>query len=245
MKTAHWLVEYSRKVNEELSASEVRFLKNTAENALLTDLDNHPHAFVLACCMDRQIASDRAWRKPCVIRNLYREFSIDELASVPLEEYRRIFTEQTLHRYNDTMAEIFYKAVLRIKNKYDGDASRIWANSPSSAAVVFRFLEFDGVGVKIANMAANILSRQFGIPFSDYYSIDVSPDVHVFRIFQRTGLVEEGASRDEIIYKARELNPEFPGIIDAACWRIGREYCHPLSPDCEHCPVRTDCPKLI
>ena len=245
MKTAHWLVEYSRKVNEELSVSEVRFLENTAENALLTDLDNYPHAFVLACCMDRQIASDRAWRIPCVIRNLYREFSIDELASVPLEEYRRIFTEQTLHRYNDTMAEIFYKAVLRIKNKYDGDASRIWANSPSSAAVVFRFLEFDGVGVKIANMAANILSRQFGVPFSDYYSIDVSPDVHVFRIFQRTGLVEEGASRDEIIYKARELNPEFPGIIDATCWRIGREYCHPLSPDCEQCPVKADCPKLI
>ena len=35
MKTAHWLVEYSRKVNEELSISEVRFLENTAENALL------------------------------------------------------------------------------------------------------------------------------------------------------------------------------------------------------------------
>ena len=70
MKTAHWLVEYSRKVNEELSISEVRFLENTAENALLTDLDNYPHAFVLACCMDRQIASDRAWRIPCVIRNL-------------------------------------------------------------------------------------------------------------------------------------------------------------------------------
>lgn len=242
---SHWLVEYSRKVNDELSSAEAHFLDDPAENALLVDIKNYPHAFVLACCMDRQVSSDRAWRIPCVIRNLTEEFSVDELASISLDEYKRIFSVQTLHRYNETMAEVFCKAVLRIKDVYGGDASRIWSGKPSSAAVVYRFLEFDGVGVKIANMAANILARQLGVPFSDYYSIDVSPDVHVFRIFQRTGLVKAGASRDEIIYKARELNPEFPGIIDAACWRIGRGYCHPLSPNCERCPVVADCPKLL
>lgn len=245
MKTEHWLVKYSRKVNAELAAAEVRLIDDLACNALVVDIDRYPHAFVLACCMDRQVSSDRAWRIPSVIKGLYKEFTIDELSEVTLEDYKSFFREETLHRYNDTMAEVFYKAVHRIKDQYDGDASRIWQDRPSSAAVVYRFLQFDGVGVKIANMAANILARQFGIEFSDYYSIDVSPDVHVFRIFERTGLTEKDASRDEVIYKARELNPEFPGIIDAACWRIGRQFCHPSSPDCEHCPVSADCPKLI
>ena len=245
MAKEHWLVEYSRKVNASFDGSEVYFLENPAENALLNDLEHYPHAFVLACCMDRQVSSDRAWRIPCIIRNLYKEFTVDELASIPLEEYQRIFRENSLHRFNDAMAEIFYKAVWRLKTQYGGDASRIWSNNPSSAAVVYRFLEFDGVGVKIATMAANILARQFKVPFSDYYSIDISPDVHVFRVFQRTGLTKPGATRDAVIYKARELCPEFPGITDAACWRIGRGFCHASSPDCERCPVTEYCPKLI
>ena len=224
MAKEHWLVEYIRKVNNSFDGSEVYFLENPAENALLNDLEHYPHAFVLACCM---------------------EFTVDELASIPLEEYQLIFRENSLHRFNDAMAEIFYKAVWRLKTQYGGDASRIWSNNPSSAAVVYRFLEFDGVGVKIATMAANILARQFKVPFSDYYSIDISPDVHVFRVFRRTGLTKSDATRDAVIYKARELCPEFPGITDAACWRIGRGFCHASSPDCDHCPVTEYCPKLI
>lgn len=246
MNSEHWLVSYSRAVNSSLSEQTiVHFLDDKDENALLNDLENYPHAFVLACCMDRQISSERAWRIPCVVRGFCKEFSIEALSQFPLEWYKKVFEEQSLHRYNDKMAEVFYSAVLRIKNVYGGDASRIWSDKPSSAAVVYRFLEFDGVGIKIATMAANILCRQYGLPFSDYYSIDISPDVHVLRIFQRAGLVQEGASREAIIYKARELCPEFPGIVDAACWRIGREYCHAQNPNCDNCPVGNACPKIL
>jgi hypothetical protein len=59
-------------------------------------------------------------------------------------------------------------------------------------------------------MAVNTLARQFKIPFSDYYSIDISPDVHVFRVMRRTGLVSSTADRESIIYKARELNHQIP-----------------------------------
>lgn len=237
----HWLVEYSRKVNATFSAIEVHFLDDAEENAFLNDLEKYPHAFVLACCMDRRVKADRAWRIPCLIRNLCDTFTIDDLAKISLEQYRQFFKENSLHVYNNDMAEVFYKAVQRIKEQYDGDASRIWADCPSSATVVYRFLQFDGIGIKIATMAANILARQFQIPFSDYYSVDVSPDVHIQRIFERTGLVEKDATRECIVYKARELCPEFPGIVDAACWRIGREHCHATNPDCSACPISEHC----
>lgn len=237
----HWLVEYAEIVNRDLSSIKVHFLDDIQENNFLNNLSDYPHAFVLACCMDKQVKSDRAWRIPCLVRNLCDTFTIDDLAKIPLEQYQQFFKENALHRFNDDMSAIFYKAIIRIKEQYNGDASLIWANCPSSATVVYRFLQFEGIGIKIATMATNILARQFHIPFSDYYSIDVSPDVHIRRIFERTGLVEEGATRECIIYKARELCPEFPGIVDAACWRIGREHCHASNPSCDTCPISKHC----
>jgi endonuclease III len=94
-------------------------------------------------------------------------------------------------------------------------------------------------------MAANILARQFMIPFSDYCSIDVSPDIHVRRVMQRNGLVSKNATNDAIIYKAREMCPEFPGVIDFSLWEIGRTWCHPQNPDCKNCIIASECPKRI
>ncbi len=94
-------------------------------------------------------------------------------------------------------------------------------------------------------MAANILARQFKIPMLDYYCIDISPDVHIRRVLYRLGFVEKEASPDMVIYKARELNPEFQGLIDFVCWEIGRNYCRPKIEDCkcEDCFMNEACPK--
>jgi endonuclease III len=136
---------------------------------------------------------------------------------------------------------VFFRAIQNIINKYGSDASRIWSGTPSSATVVLRFLSFRGAGPKIATMAANILVRDFKVPFSDHHSIDVSPDVHVRRVLTRTGHIPAQASHEQIIYKARELSPQFPGVIDLACWTIGRKHCHAQAPSCKECPVRAEC----
>lgn len=44
-----------------------------------------------------------------------------------------------MHRYNEVMAEIFYKAIHKIADDYDGNASKIWNGNPSSATVVYNF----------------------------------------------------------------------------------------------------------
>ncbi|MDZ7672825.1 MAG: hypothetical protein U5K53_08365 [Halanaerobiales bacterium] len=75
---------------------------------------------------------------------------------------------------------------------------------------------------KIATIAANILATQFNIPFWDYYSKDISSDTHIKRAMKRMGFVPPDASNEIIIYKARELYPDFPGIIDYSCWEIGK-----------------------
>jgi endonuclease III len=91
-------------------------------------------------------------------------------------------------------------------------------------------------------MAANILARDFKVPFSDYYSIDVSVDVHLRRVFTRLELIREHASVEEVVYQARALHPEFPGLMDLPTWEIGRTWCKPTNPKCAECYMLTVCP---
>ncbi|MDD4495265.1 MAG: iron-sulfur cluster loop [Eubacteriales bacterium] len=223
----------------------IRFVDDKVQNDFVNDIEHVPHAYVLACVMDRQLKSERAWTIPYRIKEIIGSFDISVLQAVSLDEYKKIFSDNALHRYNEIMADVFYSVVQDLATKYDGDASRIWSNNPSSAKVVYNFLQFKGVGPKIATMAANILARQFKIPFSDYYSIDISTDVHILRVLRRTGLVSPNAEIDSVVYKARELCPEFPGIIDFSCWEIGRAYCRPNNPNCRECIIRTECKKVF
>ena len=241
----HLLVTIGKERFSDPERHSVHLVDDKIQNEFLNDIVNTPHAYVLACLMDRQIKAERAWAIPYRIKTIIGGFDIEDLASITIEDYRNIFNSNALHRFNDTMAGIFYSAVHDIKENYSGDASRIWSNNPSSAKVVYEFLQFKGSGKKIATMAANILARQFKIPFSDYYSIDISPDVHILRVMRRTGLVGSEADLDSVIYKARELNPEFPGIIDFSCWEIGRTWCRPSHPNCKECIIQSECKKVL
>lgn len=219
-----------------------RFTKDEAADLLLNDLDRYPHAFVLACVMDRQIKGERAWLIPYRFQQRLGDFSIDRLSVLTVDDVKRLMTQPNpLHRFVDRMSGFFHSAVCRIMEQYDGDASKIWQGKPSSAAVVYRFLEFDGVGPKIASMAANILAREFKVPFGDYYSIDISADVHVRRVFGRLGLTHSDATIEQVIYKARALYPEFPGLMDFPSWEIGRNWCRPNNPSCQSCYMKDGC----
>ena len=217
---------------------------NVEANELLNDLEYFPHAFVLASLMDRQIPAERAWILPLRIKKIVGNFEIKHLDEISLEEYTKIFDKFTLHRYNETMAKVFYLGVHRIIEQYNGNASNIWNGNPSSQVVVNRFRKFYGCGQKISTMATNILARDLFVPFSDYKAIDVSADVHVVRVMKRMGLIEK-EERSPAIEKAKKMNPEYPGVFDHSCWEIGRKYCHASNPDCSNCIVKGECEKKI
>jgi len=221
----------------------IQFTKNEAADNLLNDLNNFPHAFVLACVMDRQIKAEQAWLIPHLIRHEIGNFEFDQLFKLDLEFLKAVFRKKSLHRFNDTMAELFYDAVKLIQSKCNYDASKIWQDTPKSATIVRRFLEFKGVGVQIATMAANILFREFKAPMQYRICIDISPDVQVRRVFTRLGLITKDATKDQLIYTARDLHTEYPGIFDLSCWEIGRTCCRPTHSACSSCYLNELCSK--
>ncbi len=203
-----------------------------------------PHLFVLGCLMNRRVDEDRAWRVPYKVCDHFNAWTMNDLHAVNPDAIKQYFAAEKLHANNNVMGDIFCLGVERIWNDYGGDASRIWTGGVSSAAVVYRFLQFKGCGTKIATMAANILQRDCGVVFSDLCSIDVSTDVHVMRTLQRFNLLGNTPTREKAVDKAREINPLFPGIIDLLLWEMGRDFCHPKNPECAHCPMNGVCRKV-
>ncbi len=219
-------------IKKILNVAQKRY--NNAAKHKLTETEKlqmkYPHLFVLGCVMDSQIDYERAWNIPFIISD---ELGSKKFSSFLLKDeqwYIDKFKELKLHRFNETMARAFYGAIQKIHNLYNDDASNIWKNNPSSGELLCRFLDFDRVGIKIATMAANILSRDFGIQLKDKYAIDISPDIHVKRLMYRLGLIEEidnvvfsKIDSSKITYSARSINPNFPGVLDLIFWEIGEQ----------------------
>jgi len=219
---------------------------NKPANEMINDIENQPHSFVIACLMDTQIKAERAWQVPYELKHRMGFFDFETLKTLSQGAIRRFMSEPTcLHRYKTNKADCLYELIHKIEKEYDGDVSNIWQGEPSSAEVVHRFIEFKGFGQKLANMAANILAREFKVPFSDYRSIDISADRHVQRVLSRLGMVPMHPSPEQIIYTAREIAPEYPGIVDLPLFYTGRDICHPTDPECQICPLVEHCAKVI
>lgn len=222
----------------------IAYTANSEANALLRNLADYPHAFLTSCLMDRQSKASAAALIPFSIQGRLGTFAIDRLAQLSESDCVELFTQPSpLHRFPTKMAHIFHAGIQRVVQEYAGDAGQIWADKPSSARVVRRFLAFEGVGPKIATMAANLLVRDFHVHLSDYYSIDISADVHVVRVMRRLGFVKANGDDAlvDTVFAAREMNPTFPGIFDMALWRLGQTICRPQKPLCEQCPLKSDC----
>lgn len=230
-------------INEIIRISQDVYDKEKATPVQIDLYNSYPHIFVLACVMDRQIDADRAWQIPLKVAEELGSKSFDAFLSKDREYYINLFNTKKYHRFNQTMGEYFYDAIQLIHNKYNDNASNIWKANPNSAQVVCRFLEFNGVGIKIATMAANILSRDYKVPMTDMSAIDISPDRHVKRCMYRLGLVPERKEHDflnisetEIVYAAKAINPSFPGLMDLAFYYMGSKgYCENNSCDKENC----------
>ena len=241
-KIAQALIEFGKKFGKLDLKKEKYFTPNLEADRLLW---NCPLAFLFGVILDQSMKAEKVWEIPYLLKQRLGHLDVKKIASIPEKEIIAIFNQKPkLHRFPKTMALRIKKACQLLLEKYEGKAENIWNDNPESDELQRRFEEFDGIGQKKASMATNILVRDFGIKIKDKRGIDISYDIHLRRVFLRTGLVEKD-DMNLMIKTAREINPEYPGVLDNPCWIIGREYCHPKSPKCDKCPISKVCPKLL
>ena len=203
-----------------------------------------PFAFLVAVILDEGIVAERAWRGPAELARRLGHLDPWRLREEPAAVRVAVAAPPALHRYVDTMGHAIVDAARRVCADYGGDASLIWAPGSSTRDVDARLQQFQRIGQKKAAMAVEILISHFGIALADLTGTDVAYDVHLRRVFLRTGLAERD-DPDHMVAVARQLYPERPGYLDFAAWAIGRRWCRPRDPDCAGCPLGSVCPRLV
>lgn len=240
-KIAKALIEFGKELGKLNFKKEGYFTSNLEANNLIW---NNPLAYLFAVILDQGMKAEKVWEIPYLLKQRLGHLDVRKIANMSDEEIIFVFNKRPkLHRFPKTMALGIKKACQFLLQEYDGKAENIWNDNPRSDDLYRRFEEFNGIGQKKASMATNILVRDFGIEVRDRRRIDISYDIHIRRVFLKTGLAEED-DMNLMIKTARKLNPEYPGILDNPCWIIGREYCHPQNPKCNKCPISKVCPKL-
>lgn len=234
------LLDYGRTQISQ-TAGETTFTPHPEANTFII---TNPFAFLLAVIFDQGIPAERAWRAPYEL--MQRLGHLDPLYIVAHPDGVRAAVGQppVLHRYREKMPEWLVAAARIVLEEYGGDATRIWNDQPTAAQLQLRLDRFPGIGQKKAAMAVEILERDLKVPIRELTGSDIAYDVHVRRVFLRTGL----AQYDDLAHMvevARQANPERPGAIDYPAWLVGRQWCRAGLPNCTACAIRDVCPKDI
>ncbi len=203
-----------------------------------------PEAFLLGVLFTQGIPAERAWAGPHLLRERLGHLDLHRLASERDAVDAAVCAPPALHRFKHTVAGWVSDAALRLLECYEGEAARIWEPGSSAAEVTARLAAFSGIGRKKAAMAVEILRRHFGVRFAGVEEGTVAYDVHVRRVFLRTGLVDSDTP-DSVAHAARLACPDAPGSMDLAAWLVGRQWCRPREPRCDECRLGTACPKRV
>jgi len=203
-----------------------------------------PFAFLLAVIFDQGIPYERAWAGPLELQRRLGHLDPLRIAAEPESTRAAVQQPPKLHRFIENVPAWIVLAAARVLDHYSGDAERIWGDEPTARELQRRLTEFTGIGQKKAAMAVEILERDLRVPIREMEGSDVAYDIHVRRVFLRTGFADED-SMEHMVEMARQIHPERPGALDGPAWRVGKNWCHPQVPNCPECVLRHACPRLL
>jgi len=204
---------------------------------------SNPFAFLLACCLDRGTKTELIWTIPSDLLGLLGHLEPARLAAMPISQISEIVAGLPRKpRYVHATPRTISDLALLVVGRGGGDARRLWQGR-SAAEFKAAIRTVHGVGPQLANMTPLLVEMAFGVRFPDRPTIDIKADVHTIRVLYRMGLAS-AADQASAIAAARQLNPSFPGEVDAPLWTIGRRWCSQSSPSCSSCAVAPWCARV-
>jgi uncharacterized HhH-GPD family protein len=136
----------------------LHFTDSDEANALIA---SDPLALLVGFVLDQQVTVQKAFLGPLAIKERLGSFDPDTLASTDLEPVFR--TRPAIHRYPRSMAERVQALAAHVRDRYDGDAARVWTDAADADELRANLAALPGFGdMKIKSLGA-VLAKHFGV----------------------------------------------------------------------------------
>ena len=122
-------------------------------------------AMLLAMMLDQQVPFEKAFNSPYQLAlRLGHEPTAQEIADFDPDALADIFARRpALHRFPRAMAARAQELARIVADRYDGDASAVWATAKDGADLRRRLAELPGYGTYKAQITIALLGKQLGI----------------------------------------------------------------------------------
>jgi uncharacterized HhH-GPD family protein len=120
-----------------------------------------PMALLIGFALDQQVSVQKAFYGPLALRERVGTLDAAALADADLEP---VFRERpAIHRFPGSMARRVQDLAAHVRDRYDGDAARVWTEAADTAALRANLAGLPGFGeMKIKALGA-VLAKRFGV----------------------------------------------------------------------------------
>ena len=118
-------------------------------------------ALLIGFALDQQVSVQKAFAGPLVLKERFGSLDAGKLADADLEP---LFAEKpAIHRFPGAMAKRVHELAVHIRDRYDGDAGRVWSDAADGDELRANIAALPGFGeMKIKALGA-VLAKRYGL----------------------------------------------------------------------------------
>jgi len=134
------------------------FTDSDEANALIA---TDPMALLIGFALDQQVTVQKAFMGPLVLRERLGAIDAATLATADLEP---VFRERpAIHRYPGNMARRVHDLAVYVRDRYDGDAARVWTDAADGDELRANVAGLPGFGEMKVKALGSVLAKRYGI----------------------------------------------------------------------------------
>jgi uncharacterized HhH-GPD family protein len=134
------------------------FTESDEANALIA---SDPMALLVGFELDQRVTVMKAFAGPLALKERLGAIDVATLADADLEPV--FFEKPVIHRYPRSMAKRVHDLAVHVRDRYDGDAARVWTEAANAEELRANLSALPGFGdMKIKSIGA-VLYKHFGI----------------------------------------------------------------------------------